>query len=306
MEGRPVSEPGFRAGFVALAGLANVGKSSLLNRLVEAPLSIVTSKAQTTRTRVAGIYSDERHQAVFLDAPGLLEPRYLLQAAMRQEAERAIEDADVVVYVADAGFEPSLEDATRFRAPRGTVALLCLNKVDRVGHEEAERRAGELAAAGWHPVLPTVATTGEGVAELREAVLERLPASPPLYPTDEVATAPVRFFVAELVREACFETLAEEVPYAVAVRTDEYKDRGAERPIYIRCTLFVERPSQKGIVIGAGGRRIREIGTLARRKVEAFLGRGVYLELRVKVLRNWRKRRDHLTMLGFRAPRETP
>ncbi len=293
----------FRAGFVALAGLPNVGKSSLLNRLVGARLGIVTPKAQTTRRRLAAIYSDEGHQAVFLDTPGRLDPRYLLQEVMRREAEAAVEEADLIVYVADAGFEPSLEDARDFRRPPGAAGLLCLNKVDRVGEDVAGRLARELEAAGWDPVIPTVATTGEGVAALRRAILARLPPSPPLYPTDELAVEPVRFFVAELVREACFEKLAEEVPYAVAVRVDEFKERGPDRPVYVACTLFVERPSQKGIVIGAGGRMIREIGTEARRKVEAFLERAAYLDLRVKVLHNWRKRQDHLTMLGFRAPR---
>lgn len=296
----------FRAGFVAIVGLTNVGKSSLLNRLVGARLSIVTPKAQTTRRRVAGIYSDERHQAIFLDTPGRLEPRYLLQAAMREEADAAAEDADVLVYVVDAGFPPSLEDALSFRRPEGAASLLCLNKADRVGKEEARRLAGRLEEAGWDPVLPTVATAGEGVGALREAVLGALPASPPLYPTDELATEPVRFFVAELVREACFEALAEEVPYAVAVRTEAFKDRGPDRPVYIACTVFTERESQKGIVIGSGGRKIREIGTEARRKAEAFLERDVYLDLRVKVLPNWRKRRNHLRMLGFRAPPEPP
>lgn len=301
--GPGASGSGFRAGFVALAGLPNVGKSSLLNRLVGERLSIVTPKAQTTRRRLAGIFSDASHQAVFLDTPGRLDPRYLLQESMRREADAAVEEADVVVYVADAGFPPSLEDARGFRPPREAACLLCLNKVDRVEPDVAARQAVELEEAGWNPVLPTVATTGEGVAELREAVLSRLPDSPPLYPTDELATEPVRFFVAELVRETCFEELAEEVPYAVAVRTDEFEERDDEGPVYIACTLFVERPSQKGIVIGAGGRMIREIGTGARRKVEEFLGRDVYLDLRVKVLPNWRKRHNHLTMLGFRAPR---
>lgn len=292
----------FRAGFVTLAGLTNVGKSSLLNQLVGTRLSIVTPKPQTTRRRLAGIYSDEGHQAVFVDTPGRLEPRYLLHEAMRREADTAVEDADTVVYVADAGFRPSLEDACSFRRPPDAACLLCLNKVDRVEEGEAKRLARELKGAGWDPVISTVATTGRGVDALREAVLARLPLSPALYPIDELATEPVRLFVAELVREACFESLGEEVPYAVAVRTEEFRDREHDRPIYIACTLFVERESQKGIVIGGGGRKIRHIGQKSRQKLERFLARKVYLDLRVKVLHNWRKRRNHLTMLGFRVP----
>lgn len=295
-----------------------MGKSTLLNGLVGTRLSIVTPKAQTTRRRVAGIYSDRGHQAVFLDTPGLLDPRYPLQEAMQVEARSAIADADVLVYVADAGYSPSLEHARSFEPPRGARLLLCLNKVDRLAgrdggggpteepsrgpREETRGLAEELSRGPWEEVVPTVATAGRGVRSLLDAILRRLPESPPLYPTDELATEPVRFFVAELVRETCFEELAEEVPYSTAVRVDEFTDRGEGRPVYIAATVFVERPSQKGIVIGAGGRMIRRIGTAARRKVEEFLERPVYLDLRVKVLPNWRKRRNLLRMLGFRTP----
>lgn len=293
----------FRAGFVALVGLPNVGKSTLLNELVGARLSIVTPKAQTTRQRLLGLYTDEAHQAAFIDTPGLLEPRYRLQEAMREEAAGALEDADVLVYVADLGYEPSLEGARSFRPPPETPALLCLNKADRADRAGRERLRAEFDAdPSWAAVLATVATTGEGVEELRAAVLERLPPSPALYPPDELSTAPVRFFVAELVRETCFEVLAQEVPYAVAVRVDEFKDRGEGNRLYIAATLFVERNSQKGIVIGEKGARIREIGTASRRKIQTFLERPVYLDLRVKVLANWRKRDDRLRMLGFRPP----
>lgn len=304
-EGVPPGAEGFRAGFVALVGQPNVGKSTLLNQLVGAHLSIVTPKVQTTRQRVAGIYTDEAHQAVFLDTPGLLEPRYLLQEAMREEAEAAAREADLLVYVADAGYPPSLEAAGRYLRAETGRSLLCLNKVDRVPAEQVGAAAARLEASGWEAVVPTVGTRGVGIPELRKAILSRLPPSPPLYPPDELATAPLRFFAAELVREACFEKLEEEVPYSVAVRIDEFRERRAERPLYIAATLFVERGSQRGIVIGAEGRKIREIGTAARRKIEAFLERRVYLELRVKVLPNWRRRRNHLKLLGFRAlPKE--
>lgn len=304
--------PEHRAGFVALAGLTNVGKSTLLNRLVGARLSIVTRKAQTTRRRLLGIYSDDRHQAVFVDTPGLLEPRYLLQEAMQAEAMGALTDADQVVYVVDAGYPASVDAAVEFRPPAALPYLICLNKVDRVDSEEREALRARLAAAaselrspdaGDTPaveVLDTVASRGEGVDALRTAILDRLPASPPLYPQDELSTAPVRYFASELVRESCFEQLGQELPYSIAVQVEEFKDRGEDRPVYIEARIYVERESQKGIVIGDGGRRIREIGTSARRKIEAFLERRVYLELRVKVLPNWRKRPGSLRMLGYR------
>jgi GTP-binding protein Era len=288
---------GFRAGFVAVVGLTNVGKSTLVNALVGRRLSIVTPKAQTTRRRLLGIYSDEDRQAVFVDTPGLLEPRYLLQEAMKMEAEAALEDADVVTYVVDAGFEPSLKAGRRFRVPGPRPAILCLNKMDRVDPEDRAALEASFRGEAWDEVVPTIATEGEGVERLREAILSRLPASPPYYPVDDLSSAPLRFFAEEFVREACFEELEEEVPYSVAVQVEEFREE--EEPLFISATLFVERSSQKGIVIGRGGRMIRRIGTSAREKIEAFMDRRVYLDLRVKVLKKWRKRADELAGLGF-------
>ncbi len=287
-----------RAGFVALVGLPNVGKSTLLNRLMGARMSIVTPKAQTTRRRLLGIYSDDMHQAVFVDTPGRLEPRYLLQEAMRAEVTKAVDDADVLVYVVDAGFTESLADALDFHRPRGIPCILCLNKVDRVSAERSATIQGELNDAGWDVVVPTVATTGKGNEELRGTVLAVLPQSPPYYPADELSTAPLRYFAAEFVREACFDKLGQELPYSIEVMVDEFKERG-DRPTYIAARLFVERESQKGMVIGDGGKKIREIGSAARQRIEEFLEHRVYLDLRVKVLPKWRKRANHLKRLGY-------
>lgn len=292
----------FRAGFVGLVGLANVGKSTLLNRLVGERLSIVTPKAQTTRRRLLGIYTDDAHQAVFVDTPGLLDPRYRLQEAMRGEATAALEDADVLVEVVDVGFPPSVEWARGHRPRTDAPRILCLNKIDRISRDELRALEEEFSAGPWEAIVPTMAEEGAGVDGLREEILARLPESPALYPRDELSDAPVREFVAELVREACFELLGEEVPYSTAVRVERFEERGADGPVYIEARIYVERESQKGIVIGARGAMIREIGTRARRKVEAFLDRGVYLDLRVKVLPNWRKRDDFLRLLGFRVP----
>jgi GTP-binding protein Era len=290
-----------------------VGKSTLLNRLIGQKLSIVTPKAQTTRQRLLGIYSDEGHQAVFVDTPGMLEPRYLLQERMRQEADRAIADADLVLYVADAGYAPSVEHALALagsddgpstsgqNSPEDRPWVLCLNKVDRVTPEERREIQARLDGPPWDVLVPTVATEGLGVEELKTEVLCRLPPSPPLYPLDDLAVAPLRFFVAEIVRETVFERLAAEVPYAAAVTIEEYREPEDEgKPVYIDAVIHVERPSQKGIVIGSGGKMIRRIGTEARVKIEEFTGRKVYLDLRVKVLRNWRRREGALKLLGFR------
>jgi len=284
-----------------IIGLPNVGKSTLLNHLIGERLSIVTHKAQTTRQRLLGIYTDEHHQAIFVDTPGLLEPRYALHESMQAEVARARTDADVLMYVADLGWKSSLEHARQFDAPPGIPAILCLNKADRIGEDESSRIQDSLTeGAHWHATITTVASAARGVDELREAILGLLPISPPLYPVDDIAAAPVRFFAAELIRETCFEELADEVPYATAIEIETFRE--AEDPVYIAAMIYVEKASQKGIVIGSGGSMIKTIGRKARGKIEHLIDRPVYLDLRVKVMSNWRRRPGRLKLLGYDLP----
>ena len=284
-----------------MIGLPNVGKSTLVNALVGQRLSIVTPKAQTTRQRLLAIYTDERHQAVFVDTPGLLEPRYLLQQGMREEAERAAVEADVVVYVVDVGYPRSVEHAREWGGLPGPPPVLCLNKIDRVDAERMAQIRAELEQDGpWAEIVETRATHEVGIDELRAAVLDRLPPGPALYPEDDVATAPMRFFAAELVRETCFEELGQELPYSIAVGVEEYRE--AADPVFISATIFVERDSQKGMVIGRGGTMVRKIGTASRHKLEALIEAPVYLDLRVKVMHNWRKNPARLKLLGYPVP----
>ncbi|MGB5301889.1 MAG: GTPase Era [Gemmatimonadota bacterium] len=291
----------FKAGICAIIGLPNVGKSTLLNQLIGERLSIVTHKAQTTRQRLLGIYSDDLHQAVFVDTPGVLEPRYALHESMQAEIARARTDADVLLYVVDLGFESSLEHARMFAPSTGVPSILCLNKADRVGNAELSAIEGELSdGSEWHSVIVTEATAGRGVDRLRTTILDLLPPSPPLYPVDEIAAAPVRFFAAELIRETCFEELAEEVPYATAVEIETFRE--ADDPVYIAAMIYIERESQKGIVIGKGGSMIKTIGRKARVKIERLVERPVYLDLRVKVMPNWRRRPGRLKLLGYDLP----
>ena len=292
----------FRAGFVAIVGLPNVGKSTLLNAFLGERLAAVTPRAQTTQRRLLGIYSDEASQAVFIDTPGLLEPRYTLHRSMREEALAALDDADLVLAVADAGFEPSLDWAGGFARAVRVPKILCLNKIDRVEASTREGLRARFTSGGWDEIHGTCATEDEGVPELLEALSARLPESPPLYPLDDLSDAPVRYFVAEMIRETCLEELEDEVPYAVAIRVEEFREREGDRPTYIEALIHVEKESQKGIVVGAGGRTIRKLGIRSRRKIERFLGQQVYLRLRVKVLPNWRKKTHHLRVLGFRVP----
>lgn len=290
----------YRAGFVALVGLPNVGKSTLVNALTGEALSIVTARPQTTRQRVTAIYSTGTHQAVFVDTPGLLEPRYLLQESMQTEARSGAVDADVLVYVIDAGYDRSLDHARNYEPPPGPRPILCINKSDRIDPGALSDMVAGFDTGGWEHIASSCARSGEGTQELLSAVLERLPLSPPLYPPDDLATAPLRFFVAEKIREVCFRELGEELPYSLAVGIEEYRE-GSD-PLYIGATIYVERESQKGMVIGKGGRSIRSIGIRSRESIEKLVEARIYLDLRVKVLANWRKNPGKLKLLGYPIP----
>jgi GTP-binding protein Era len=284
-----------RAGIVTVVGKPNAGKSTLLNRIVGEKLSIVSEKPQSTRDRVVGIRTTDDVQMIVLDTPGLLNPRYELQRAMRSTAIRALKDADVVVYLADATERtpPPLVEAAELDAPPTAPVWTVLNKADAIRPVEREELAQALPDARFISAL-----TGDGVDELLQALGEALPVSPFLYPEDEISTASVRFFVAELVRETALEQLDEEVPYSLACEVEEFRETGT--PVYIRTVLYVERESQKRILIGANGQRIRDIGRAARAKVEAFVGAAVYLDLWVKVLPNWRKSDSAVRRFGYR------
>jgi GTPase len=282
-----------RAGIVTVVGKPNVGKSTLLNRIVGQKLSITSPKPQSTRDRVVGIYSTDDSQMVILDTPGLLNPGYLLQEAMRSTALRALDEADVIVYLADAteGNPPTLVEAAQLAsAPRAPV-LTVLNKSDAV---PAHRREDAEVAGD---AVYVSALTGDGIPELMARIALLLPESPFLYPEDDISTQPVRFFVAEMVRETVLEQLHDEVPYAVAVQIEEFREGSS--PLYIRAVIYVERDSQKAIIIGSKGAQIKSIGEVARKKIEAFMGSKVYLDLWVKVLANWRKNPGSLSRFGY-------
>jgi len=288
-----------RAGIVTVAGKPNAGKSTLLNRIVGQKLSITSEKPQSTRDRIVGIRTTGDTQMVLLDTPGLLEPRYELQRVMRSTSLVALADADVVVYVADAtlGPPPRLGEAAGVTLPAGQPVLTALNKIDRVSPNQRE----SLLSAG-PDAIPVSALTGEGVDALLSAIAERLPESPFLYPEEDISTQSLRFFAAELIRETALDQLDEEVPYSVACQIEEFRED--RTPVYIRATVYVERDSQKRILIGEKGARIREIGRAARAKIEQLVGGAVYLDLWVKVLANWRRNARALERFGYRMPQE--
>ena len=286
-----------RTGHVALAGAPNVGKSSLLNVLVGQHLAIVSPRAQATRLPVVGLRTEGDTQFVFHDLPGLLDPAYLMQSRMRALALEALERMDLVLHLHPASDAPAppLTRLAGLTAPLVAPVLPVYTKGDLI----APARRAELE----REALVVSADPKTGISALLRGVRERLPEGEFAYDPEDVGTQPLRFFVVEYLREAAFEQLEDELPYSFTAEVEEFRE--AERPVYIRVTLFVERESQKGIVIGAGGRTIKAIGTHARGRLEELIGAPVFLDSRVKVLPNWRRNPAALSRFGF-PESETP
>lgn len=297
------SQSAHRCGYVALVGEPNVGKSTLMNALVRERLAIVSPKPQTTRRRTLGILSGDDYQMIVLDTPGILQPKYPLQRAMMHAVSDALADADVACVLIDAAARRELpaaipEAIRAFRGPK----VAALNKIDLVRPKERLLPLLE-AVTGlglFEESIPLSALTGDGIDRLIEALKSRLPEGPPFYPPDQLTEQPERFFVAELVREQLFHQFSEEVPYAVEVEISEFKERPGAKD-YIEAVLFVEQESQKAIIIGRGGQAIRSLGESSRTEIESFLGRPVYLDLRVKVMPKWRKSESILRRFGYRG-----
>jgi len=279
-----------------LAGRPNVGKSSLLNALLGEHLAIVSPKPQSTRLPVVGLLTRDDTQYIFTDSPGLLEPEYQLHVVMRAAALRAIADAEVIAYLhplAEYPAPPLAQVAKLDRTPRAPIVTV-YTKADLVS------TSTNLHQPPQPPPTSSVvvsAVTRAGLDTLLDELRAALPESPFHYDPEEMATQPTRFFAAEFIREAAFELLHEELPYSVAVEIDEFRE-GTE-PLYIRAVVYVERASQKGIVIGDGGRTIKSLGQAARAKLETLLGTQVFLDLHVKVLPKWRRRDASLKRLGY-------
>lgn len=304
MEEHPPREATTRAGHVALVGLPNAGKSTLLNALVGARVGIVTPKAQTTWQTVAGIRTEDEVQMIFVDTPGIVTTGELFHRSMVADAMGALRDADVAIAVVDGaaggasgalhGFVESLGGGRR-------PAMVAVNKADDPRFDPAVGRGlAESAGLPWEPVS---ALAGSGLERLLDFLRANTPPGPFLYPGEQVAVAPTRFFCQELIRETVFERFRQEIPYSVAVRVEEFREGGD--PVYIAATLYVERKSQKGILVGRAGAGIRAVGGASRRKIEHFLGERVYLDLWVKVWNGWRRKREGLMKFGYRVPDET-
>ncbi|MEX1274525.1 MAG: GTPase Era [Bacteroidota bacterium] len=294
----------FRAGYVAIVGEPNVGKSTLLNALLGQKISIVTNKPQTTRQRVLGILSSEDAQIIFLDTPGLLEPKYLLHETMIQSARSALADADLVLLLTEISRGTSLPEVVEEIVKKGAVGktlFLLINKVDTVPREQVLPVIAHFAAEGkFREIVPISALKKENLEDLLRTVIREMPVHPPFYPPEIVSESPERFFVAELIREAIFEQYHEEIPYSTAVAIVEFKDREIGKT-FINAEIVVERSSQKGILIGAKGAALKKVGQSSRRSIERFLQRPVFLELHVKVREHWRENEGWLRKLGYSA-----
>lgn len=288
---------GFRCGYVTLLGRPNVGKSTLLNALLGRKLSIVSPKAQTTRHRVLGILSEPALQVIFLDTPGVLQPRTGLQQAMMRRVHGAVREADLLLFLADA--RADRPDALSLEQVRGQPAMLVLNKIDLIRQTDVlPLVAAYLRMRTFEAVVPVSALKGYNLEALMTELRARLPEGVPLYPPEMLSEHPERFFVSEIVREKLFEQFRHEVPYAVAVNISRYEERPGRKD-FIQADIVVERQSQKGILIGAKGRALKAVGMAARRDMEAFLGRPVFLKLFVQVRPNWRNSDSLLRSYGY-------
>ncbi len=297
-----------RSGMVAVVGRPNVGKSTLINRLLKQKIAIVSPKPQTTRRRQLGIYTDERGQILFIDTPGLHAPQHKLGEYMVKIAESAFRDADVILLLLDVSQRPERADeyiAETVKRLRGaTPVILALNKADLLTDDNREANiAAHEALIPHDQAILISALTGEGVDTLLNTVMDRLPLGPRYYPDDELSDANMRFIAAEVIREKIMLLTEQEIPYSVAVEVESYKERSDDMT-YISAVIYVERDSQKGIVIGKGGEMVKKISTQARADLEAMLDTKVYLDLRVKVLKNWRSDEKLMQRLGYRLGKD--
>lgn len=289
-----------KAGFVNIVGNPNVGKSTLMNDLVGERVSIITAKAQTTRHRIMGIVNTPEYQIVFSDTPGVLQPKYKLQESMLNFSEGALTDADILLYVTDVVEDPTKNAEYLARVAKETIpVLLVINKIDLV---KSQQELEELVAR-WKELLPkaeifpTSAKEHFNVDNLMSRIVELLPPSPPYFGKDALTDKPARFFVTEIIREKILLNYDKEVPYSAEVIVEKFEEK--ENSIHIMAVIYVERDTQKGILIGKGGSKLKKVGMEARKDIEKFFDKSVYLELFVKVEPNWRNRENKLRAFGY-------
>ncbi len=293
-----------KAGYCAIIGKPNVGKSTLMNVILGEKLSITTPKPQTTRKRVLGIYNDENTQIVFLDTPGILEPAYLLHEKMLEYVKNSAKDSDVLLFIVDASSpdvyneffdDKRVAELLQIEKPK----ILAINKIDLSDENSAKHMVRMFEEKNiFEKVIPISALGAFNISTLLDAITEFLPVHPKFFPDDQLSDATERFFVSEIIREKIFEMYKDEIPYSTEVEIDEFKERPGKKD-YIRASIIVERETQKPIIIGAKGTMIKKLGQRAREEVERFLERPVFLELYVKVRPKWRSNQNMLRRFGY-------
>jgi len=297
-----INQDTFKSGYVSIIGEPNVGKSTLLNAMIGEKLAIVTPKPQTTRNQISGIVTTERYQIVFLDTPGVVTPKYRLHDEMVKTAYGAIRDADLVVYMVDGNQLPPRLEAQildRLRTAKSQKVFLVINKIDLLATPTLLPIIAEYNGKfRFVDIIPLSAKKGSGVLRLRDLLVEYLPNGPLYFPDDQISDLPERFFVAEMVREKIFLKTQQEIPYASGVSVEEFKHR-LKGTIYIRAVIYIERESQKRILIGERGSMIKEIGQTARDEIEHFLNSSVFLDLQVSIKADWRRDARKLKDMGY-------
>ncbi len=293
-----ISNAPHRAGFVNIIGNPNVGKSTLMNQLVGEKVSIMTSKAQTTRDRIKGIVNGDDYQIVYSDLPGVLDPAYTMQKYMMRFVTDSLQDADIILYLIECGETKYNEELVAKINKMGIPVVFIINKIDKYTNEQVEESKNH-----WQTILPTAdvfaisALKGVNIEAVRDRIIALLPECPPYFPKDALTDRPMRFFVSKLIREQILLQYKKEIPYSVEVVVESYK----EEPDLIRiaATLYVERPTQKAIIIGSKGSAIKKLGTDARMSIEDFLQKHIYLDLSVKVLKDWRNNELQMKRFGY-------
>jgi GTP-binding protein Era len=291
----------FKVGYVAIVGQPNVGKSTLLNHLLNFKVSAVTRKPQTTRHQIRGILTGENYQVIFFDTPGLLQPKYKLQDAMLKSAQRALQEADLVLFMVAAAPEPDASDLTFLDQTLAinSHVIVVINKVDQISKNAILPLIEFYSTKKNIPtIVPISALKRDGLEDLKTEIIAALPAGVPLYSADQVMDHPERFLVAEVIREKIFQRYGEEIPYATNVVIDEFRENPGAKD-FIRAIVIVERKTQKGILIGNKGAALKQVGKEARQEIESLLGREVFLELWVKVREKWRQDEKALKEYGY-------
>ncbi|GAA5522029.1 GTPase Era [Aliifodinibius salicampi] len=288
-----------RSGYVAIIGKPNAGKSTLMNRLLGSKVSITTHKPQTTRHQILGIHSEEDMQIIFLDTPGVIDPSYELQKAMMKTVDRARTDADIILLIVDVtDYEVPGRIFKMFSSMKNKKIFLVINKIDKTSEQQAEVVANNIQERfDFDDTLFVSALNGEGLQNLMDTIKADIPSGPPFYPKDMLSEQPVRFFVAEMIREQLFLLYHQEIPYSSTINIVQYDER--DDLDYISADIIVNRESQKGILIGKGGKAIKKLGKNAREVIQKFVDKKIYLDLHVKVREKWRENPSHVRHYGY-------